>query len=238
MKILVINPNTSERITQHIRTELERIKRPDTELTVENPSKGPPFISFAYDVAVAAPHVIQMVGRANEAGYDAIVVACFNDPAVSAAKEISQVPVLGIAEVSFHIAALLGHRFCVMATLRKRVPLIELHVRQLGMEKLLASVRALNMSTLEVDAKPDESKAAILELGRRAIDEDGAEVLVLGCAGLIGHADDLTRQLGIPVVDPTSVTFKVAEAMVDLRLTHSKVGLFSQPLGAGGGERL
>ena len=143
MKILVINPNTSERITQHIRAELERIKRPDTELRVENPSEGRPFISFAYDVAVAAPEVIQMVGRANEAGYDAIVVACFNDPAVSAGKEISHVPVLGIAEVSFHIAALLGHRFCVAATLKTRVPFIELHVRQLGMEKLLASVRAL-----------------------------------------------------------------------------------------------
>jgi allantoin racemase len=230
MKILVINPNTSESMTQHIRGVLDRIKRTDTELSVKNPPEGPLFISFAYDEVVAAPHVIRMVRRANAEEYDAVVIACFGDPAIDAAKEVSQIPVLGITEVSLHVAALLGHKSCIIATLKTLVPKYEQYVRRLGIEKLLASVRALNMTVLEAEAKPDKCKIALLEQGRRAVEEDGAEVLILGCAGWVGYADDLTRQLGIPVLDPTSVTLKVTEAMVDLELTHSKIGIFSYPL--------
>ena len=98
-----------------------------------------------------------------------MVVACFSDPGIDAAKEVSQIPVLGIAEVALHIAALLGHKFCLMTPLKSRVPAKEHHVRRLGMAKLLASVRALNMKVLETDAKPDETKIAVLEIGRRAI---------------------------------------------------------------------
>jgi allantoin racemase len=230
MKILVINPNTSESLTEQIRGELERIKRPDTELVVSNPSKGPKSIESAYDDVVAAPHVIEMVKRAGEEGYDAVVIACFADTAVDAAKEVAAIPVLGIGEVSLHVAALLGHKFCIVTTLRTRVPAKEVYVRRLGMETLLASVRVRHMEVVEAVANPEQCKAAILEVGRRAIEEDGAEVLILGCASNVGYADDLSRQLGIPVIDPTSVTLKVAEALVDLKLTHSKIGLFSYPL--------
>ena len=230
MKILVINPNTSEGLTEQIRRELEKIMRPDTELVVRNPSEGPQSIESSFDDVFAAPHVVEMVRRANEEGYDAVIIACFADTAVNPAKEVSAIPVLGIGEVSLHIAALLGHRFCIMTTLKTRVPSKETYVRQLGMEKLLASVRVRSMTVLDAVAKPDECKSAILALGKRAIEEDGAEVLVLGCASNAGYADDLTRQLGIPVIDPTSVTLKVAEALVDLGLTQSKVGLFSYPL--------
>jgi len=159
-----------------------------------------------------------------------VVVACFSDPGIDAAKEVSQIPVLGIAEVALHIAALLGHKFCLMTPLKSRVPAKEHHVRRLGMAKLLASVRALNMKVLETDAKPDETKTAVLEIGKRAIEEDGAEVMILGCAGMAGYSEELAKQLGVPVLDPTSVALKVAEALVNLGLTHSKIGLFSRPL--------
>jgi allantoin racemase len=231
MKILVINPNTSESMMQHIRRELEKIKRPDTELEVKNPSEGPLAIQSAYDEALAAPRVVEMVKKANEERYDAVIIACFSDPGLDAAKEASQILVLGIAEVAFHIAALLGHKFCIMTPLKSRVPAKEQHVRRLGMTKLLTSVRALNMKVLETDAKPDETKSALLEIGKRAIEEDGAEVMILGCAGMAGYSEELANQLGIPVLDPTSVSLKVVEAMVDLGITHSKIGIFSTPLG-------
>ncbi|MCJ7667080.1 MAG: aspartate/glutamate racemase family protein [Anaerolineae bacterium] len=230
MKVLVINPNTSESMTQHIRRELEKIKSPHTVLEVKNLSEGPSAIQSAYDAALAAPYVVEMVKKANEEGYDAVIIACFSDPGIDAAKEVSQILVLGIAEAAFHIAALLGYKFCIMTPLKTRIPSKEEHVRRLGLGKLLASVRAMNMTVLETDANPDETKTAVLEIGKRAIEEDGVEVIILGCAGMAGYSEELAKQLGVPVLDPTSVALKVAEAMVDLGLTHSKIGLFSRPL--------
>ena len=96
-------------------------------------------------------------------------------------------------------------------------------------EAIFASAPAMNMPVLEMDANPTKAKARILELARKAVREDGAEVIVLGCAGLAGYAEDIERELGAIVLDPTSVAFKVAEAIADLGLRHSKVGHFAKP---------
>lgn len=229
MRIFVINPNTSESMTDHIRQELEKIRRPDTELTVVNPKHGPVSIESAYDEALAGPPTLELVRRANEEGYDAIVLACFSDPALEAAKEVSDIPVIGIEEATLHVAAMLGHKFSIMTSLSRRIPTREVHVRLRGLESAFASAPAMNMPVLEMDANPAKAKARILELARKAVQEDGAEVIVLGCAGLAGYAEDIERELGAVVLDPTAVAFKVAEAIADLGLRHSKVGHFARP---------
>lgn len=229
MRIFVINPNTSESVTEHIRRELEKIKRPDTQLTVVNPEHGPVSIESAYDETLAGPPTLELVRQANEEGYDAIVLACFSDPALDAAKEVSDIPVIGIEEATLHIAAMLGHRFSIMTSLSSRVPTREVHVRLRGLESAFASAPAMNMPVLEMDANPAEAKACILEFARKAVQQDGAEVIVLGCAGLTGYAEDIERELGAVVLDPTSVAFKVAEAIADLGLRHSKVRRFARP---------
>jgi len=229
MRIFVINPNTSESVTEHIRRTLEAIKRPDTEITVVNPAHGPVSIESAYDEALAGPPTLELVRRANEEGYDAIVIACFSDPALDAAKELSDIPVIGIEEASMHVAAMLGHKFSITTAFRSRVPTRDLHVRLRGVESAYASTLVMNMPVLEMDAHPEKAKARILELARRAVEEDGAEVIILGCAGLAGYAEDIERELGVVVLDPTSVAFKLAEAFVDLGLRHSKVARFARP---------
>jgi allantoin racemase len=85
------------------------------------------------------------------------------------------------------------------------------------------------MSVLEMDANPEKAKGRILELARKAVEEEGVEVIILGCAGLAGYSEDIERELGVVVLDPTSVALKVAEAMVDLGLRHSKIGRFARP---------
>ena len=229
MRIFVINPNTSESMTDHIRAELEKIKRSDTELTVVNPEHGPVSIESAYDEALAGPPTLELVRQANEEGYDAVVLACFSDPALDAAKEVSHIPVVGIEEATIHVAAMLGHKFSIMTGSRTRVPTREFHVRLRGVENSYASSRVMGMPVLEMDADPEKAKARILELSRRAVDEDGAEVIVLGCAGLSGYAEDVEKELGVVVLDPTSVALKMAEAFADLGLHHSKVGRYSVP---------
>jgi allantoin racemase len=229
MKILVINPNSSKSVTDHIRTELMRIKRPDTELTVINPEHGPVSIESAYDETLAAYHTMDLVKKANADGFNAIVLACFSDPGLDAAKEISDIPVVGIEEATLHMAAMLGHRFSIMTGMRRRIPTREWHVRLRGVESSYASSPSLDMAVLEMDANPEKAKARILGLARKCVEEDRAEVIVLGCAGLAGYADDIERELGAVVLDPTSVAFKMAEAMADMKLHHSKAGRFSKP---------
>jgi allantoin racemase len=229
MRIFVINPNTSESVTEHLRRELAKVKRPDTELTVVNPEHGPVSIESAYDEALATPPTLELVRQANQEGYDAIVLACFSDPGLDAAKEISEIPVIGIEEATLHVAAMLGHKFSITTTGRNRAPTREIHVRLRNVETAYASALVMDMPVLEMDAHPEETKARILELAREAIAEHGTEVVILGCAGLAGYAEDIERELEIVVLDPSSVGLKVAEAIVDLGLAHSKVARFAFP---------
>ena len=111
MRICVINPNSSKSVTDHLRNTLNKIKRDDCELTVICPEHGPVSIESAYDETIAAFYVMDLVKKANEDGYDAIVLACFSDPGLDAAKEISSIPVIGIEEATLHMAAMLGHNF-------------------------------------------------------------------------------------------------------------------------------
>ena len=229
MRIFVINPNTSKSMTDHIRRELEKVKRADTELTVVCPERGPVSIESAYDEALAQPPTLELVRKANDEGYDAVILACFSDPALDAAKEISDIPVIGIEESTMHVAAMLGHKFSITTAFRNRVPTRELHARKHGVESAYASTLVLNMSVLEMDANPEKAKARILEAAKESVERDGTEVIILGCAGLAGYAEDVERELGVVVLDPTSVALKVAEALVDLGLRHSKVGRFARP---------
>lgn len=229
MKIMVINPNTSESMTDHIREELNRIKRPDTELTVVCAESGPETIESAYDEAHAVPPTLELVKRANEERYDAIILACFSDPGLDAAKEISEIPVIGIEEVTLHIAAMLGAKFTVLTPRRERIPSKREDVCRRGLEHFLASIRSLDLSVAETDADPQKTKKKVVEVAKAAVEEDGAEVMILGCAGMAGYAPELESKLGVKVLDPSAVALKMAEAMVDLGLRHSKLGLFASP---------
>ena len=229
MRIFVVNPNTSKSMTDHLRRELEKIKRADTELKVVCSEYGPITIESAYDEALAEPATLERVRQANEEGYDAVILACFSDPALVAAKEISDIPVVGIEEATMHIASMLGHKFSVTTSGKNRVPTRDLHARKHGLESRFASSLVLDMSVAEMDAKPEEAKARILAVAREAVAEHGTEVIILGCAGLAGYAEDVERELGVVVLDPSSVALKVAEALVDLGLRHSKIARFAPP---------
>jgi len=229
MKILVINPNTSIPMTNQIRIALEAIKRPDTELTVTCPEKGPDTIESAYDEAYAIPPTLELVKKANQNGFDVVILACFSDPGLDAAKEVSDIPVVGIEEATLHMAAMLGAKFSIMTPRQQRIPSKIEHVHLRGMSHFLASVRSLDLSVAETEADPGKTKKRLIEVAKTAVCEDGAEVIVMGCAGMAGYAQEIEEALNIKVLDPSAVALKTAEAMADLGLSHSKVGLFAEP---------
>jgi allantoin racemase len=229
MKIMVINPNTSLSMTDHIRQALASIKRPSTVLTVTCPARGPETIESAYDEAFAIPPTLELVKKANEEGYDAVILACFSDPGLEAAREISTIPVVGIEEATLHMAAMLGARFSIMTPRRQRIPSKCEHVHLRGLSHFLASVRSLDLSVAETEADPTRTKQRLMEVAAAAVEGDGAEVIIMGCAGMAGYAEAIERTLKVKVLDPTAVALKLAEAMVDLGLTHSKAGLYAAP---------
>jgi len=230
MKIMVINPNSSVDMTNHIRKTLEGIKRPETELVVTCPDKGPVAIESAYDETLAAFYSLDLVKKANKENYHAVIVACFSDPGLPAMKEVSDILVVGIQEASLHTAAMLGHKFTILTPTKKRIPSKYNDVWRNKLLFNLASVRELGMTVTETDEKPDLAQKRILEVARQAVEEDGAEVIILGCAGMAGYAEKAAKELNIVVIDPTSIAFKYVEAMAEAGIMQSKRALYAHPL--------
>lgn len=229
MKVLVINPNSSSSMSEHMRRELEKVREPSTVVTVVNPETTPLSIESAVEESQAIPATVALAEQGQRDGYAAIVIACFSDPGLDAAREAVSIPVVGIEESALHVAAMLGHRFTILTARRERVPAKLDHVARLGLQDRLASVRPLDMSVLEMDRDSARAKSRILEVGRVAVEQDHAEVLVLGCAGLAGYGRELTTTLDVAIVDPTPVGLKMAELLAGLGLTHSKRGIYAWP---------
>lgn len=228
MRILVVNPNTSKAMTEAIARELVAAKRPDTELTVTNPSEGPEVIECAYDESQAIPEMLKLVQRAPGEGYDAVVIACFSDPGLDAARELVDIPVVGIQEASMYLAAMLGAGFAVLTTLDRRVPARKHYAASLGLGEKLVATPVLNIPVAETVGSLERMKETALAKGREALGQ-GAEVLILGCAGLGDWASELQRQLGVPVINPNVAGMKVAEMLADMKLAQSKIRQFQPP---------
>ena len=226
MHVLVINPNASVEMSDVIREQLHAVARPDVQVDVVNPQGAPPAIESALDEAACVPPMLALVREANDRGYDAVVIACFSDPGLDAAREATDLPVVGIQDAAMHLAAQIGYRFSVLTTLKHRAPLRERAALLAGLDRRLASCRPLNLPVLETVVNREAVVRKIVTVGRQAIEEDGAEVLVLGCAGLGDLAIRASRELGVPVIDPNAAALKLCETLVDLRLTHSRAGLY------------
>lgn len=228
MRILVINPNTSTAMTDSIKKELLAFKRSDTEIDVVNPAEGPVGLECAYDESRAIPHLLRLVQRAPEQGYDAVVIACFSDPGLEAARELVDIPVVGIQEASMYLAAMLGSGFGVLTTLPRRVPVRKHYAASLGLQDKLVATPVLNIPVVETTGALDRMKEVALAKGREAMSQ-GAEVLILGCAGLGDWAVELQQELGVPIINPNVAGLKYAEMLVDMKLSHSKSCLYQPP---------
>jgi allantoin racemase len=229
MKILVINPNSSAEMTQSIRETMERIKRSDTAVEVVRLEDAPSAIESATDGAMSVPPLLDRVRWANQEEFDAVIIACFSDPGLEPAREVSDTLVLGIQQATLAVASMLGHKYTILTPLSARIPAKEQDIRRFRMDSSCASVRALDLSVAQTEADPGLTKRRVKEVARAAIEQDGAEVIILGCAGMVGYGEELERDLGIVVLDPTTVAFKMAEALVESGLRHSKKALFATP---------
>lgn len=228
MRILVINPNTSEEMTSDIGEAACRYARPGTEIETVCPAWGPRSIESHYEDHVAAVAALEVV-RERAGDFDGVIIACFGDPGLAAAREISPVPVVGIAEAALLTACTVAHRFSIVTVLPHVKPLIEDMVRLHGLEARCASVRTTPLSVLDCERDPASAGREIVKASRLAIEQDGAEAICLGCAGM-GPLDKLVQgELGVPVLDGTACAVKLLEGIVEYGLFTSRVAAFKQP---------
>jgi allantoin racemase len=165
--------------------------------------------------------------EAQKDGVDAVISNCMDDPGVEAAREWVSIPVIGPAETSMHIATMLGHRFSIIGVLEADERPFHDHARKAGLADRLASVRAINIPVLELEDRA-EAVRALVEQSVKAVQEDGAHVIIFGCTGMAGMAQEVEEGLkragitDVPVIDPAKLAFKIAEALADMGLSHSK----------------
>ncbi|HHW03874.1 MAG TPA: hypothetical protein GXX35_13890 [Thermoanaerobacterales bacterium] len=227
-KILVISPITTVHFSGMTEEYLEGIKSPATEVECVNIRKGPASIETFYDEAYALPEILRIVDE-YKTKCDAIMINCFADPAVNAARELADIPVVGPAEASMALALMLGHKFAVISTLRNSGPWIELQARSYGIENRMAAAIGIDIPVLELKTDLKKTAAYLIDAAKELIKSKGAEVIVLGCTGMAPVADMIRKELNVPVVEPMAAAFKMAEMMADLGLKHSKVGLYMTP---------
>jgi allantoin racemase len=224
MKILAINPNTSEEFNRKLDQTAKEYALPSTEVKVISPASGPRSIEGIYDEALSVQGTLDAF-IAHEKEFDGFVLACYSDPlVVYAMREISTKPVLGIAEASIHLACLLGNTFSIVTTNDRWRPLLHDAVKKYGVESRCASVRTTGLPVLALEGGGEGAvEQAIEREAMAAVREDGAEVICLGCAGMSGFDKALEKKLGVPVLDGFVCALKLLELFNQYGVSHSKI---------------
>lgn len=207
-RILVINPNSNDEVTQSLARSIDG-DRAFAELDVEfaTLAQAPFGIESDADIETVTPLVLATVmeGRAQ---YDAFVIACYSDPGLSECRAAVNQPVFGIHESAVGLSAVHEKRFGVLALSKASIQRHIAYVRSLGLQQFHAGERPLNVSVAE--GLEDDTLEKIVATGAELIEEDGAETLILGCAGLGGHARAAARILHVPVIDPVHAAVSMA----------------------------
>ena len=230
MRILVVNVNTTASMTDAIVASARSVASPGTEIIGLTPVFGPESVEGNFESYLAAVGVMDAVTR-YEGDYDAVVQAGFGEHGREGLQELCDVPVVDITEAAGHVASLLGHKYSVVTTLDRTVPLIEDRLKLAGLDVRCASVRSSGMSVLEVEERPEDTVKAVVAEAETAVSQDGAEVICLGCGGMAGLDTAVAAATGVPVVDGVAAAVKLAEALVGLGLTTSKSRTFAVPRG-------
>lgn len=226
MRILVVNVNTTETMTAAIGDSARAVASPGTEIVELTPFFGADSVEGNCESYLAAIAVMDRV-LAYPEPYDAIIQAGFGEHGREGLQELFDVPVIDITEAAAHFAMMLGYRYSVVTTLDRTVPLIEERLLLAGLSSHCASVRASGLSVLELEGDPATVTAAITAEAAKAITDDRAEVIVLGCGGMAGLGDQITAKTGAPTVDGVAAAVKLAESLVQLGLSTSKVRTYA-----------
>ncbi len=228
MRIKIINPNTSVAMTKAIDATAKQYRRHDTEIVTVSPESGPVAIDNYYDEATAAVGVLQEIKKGLLDNFDGFIIACFTDPALQASRELSSFPVVGIGEAAMLLACTVAHKFSILSMPKSSAASMQELLGRYGLESRCASIRLIDVSVSELENRLTETRKLLLEEARMAI-KDGAEAILLGCAGLVGLDKEFEKELGAPTIDGVVAAVKLVECLHDYGLRTSKLLTYRTP---------
>lgn len=212
-RILVINPNSNESVTRGMDRALQASRsKYELDIVCTTLQDGPFGIETDDDIAAVVPLIVEELR--DNADADAFVIACYSDPGLEESRAVASHPVFGIQESAVSLSAGNGQQFGVLALGRESIQRHIAYVRQLGYQKFLAGERSLEVSVDEAANDPQVLQK-IIDTGRRLVEEDGAETLILGCAGLAGHKEAAQLELGVPIIDPVEAAVTMAAESIN-----------------------
>lgn len=199
-----------------------------TEVVGVTSEFGPPSIESHYDEAMSVPGLLAAVGRGEAQGVDGYVIACFGDPGLDAARELATGPVIGIAEAAMHTASHLGGGFSIVTTLGRTIGRAEELAERYGMSRFCRGYHACEIPVLDLDTDPMAMKL-VTEACREAVERDGSDAVVLGCAGMADMCAHISAEIGVPVVDGVTAATLTVQSLVTMGLRTGKRGEFAAP---------
>ena len=191
---------------------------------------GPVSIEGYYDEVFAMPGMVMKIVEAEKKNVSGHIIACFDDTGLDAARMAAHAPVVGIGEAAFHAASLIAHKFTVVTTLGRSIPVIEHNLMRYGLVSRCAKVRAAEVPVLALEDAGSPARARISREIEAAKLHDGCEAIVLGCAGMADLAQSFAAEHGLPVIDGVSVAVGLIEMLVRNKHSTSKLGGYAPPL--------
>lgn len=226
-RILVINPNTTVGMTDKIADAARRVASPGTEIVARTSPAGPLSIEGYFDEATSLHGLLQCIH--DNPHVDAVVIACFDDTGLDAARCLTDKPVIGIGEAAYKMVSLLCNKFSVVTTLARSVPALEHNLRRYGLDRQCVKVRSSEVAVLDLEHADAAACGKIENEIRLAIQEDKAEAIVLGCAGMADLALSLSNKFALPVIDGLACAVAMAQSAAQLGLKTSRLGGYAPP---------
>ena len=234
-KILIVNPNTTSSFTDLIRART--LHFPNLSVDCVQPNTGPKSIEGHFDDILSAQPTLELIqdhvapgvsGRGG--GYDAVVIACISDhAAIYPAREILEIPVVGILEASVIVASQISNKFAIVTSNRRWEPLLEEAVTRYGYSAKCVAVKSCLDRVLDLEQGDGSGPRERVKLAAEEAMAEGAEAIILGCCGMAGLKEELENYLKIPVIDPIDAGIMMASTLVDLNLKTSKANYYSVP---------
>jgi allantoin racemase len=227
VRILLINPNTTEAVTQRMAEAARNVAAPDVVIETATARFGPQIIGSRVESAVAAAAVVERLAQAK--GYDAVIVGASVDPGLAAAREMLDVPVIGITEAALHAACLLGGKIGAIVMSANSDTILREMADAYGLGTRLGAVRTLPITPLELLADLDAATRAIAAAAEAMVSSDGVDTIVLIGAVMAGVASVVQPAVRVPVLEGVSAAVGLAEALVRLRVSPSRAGSYAKP---------
>ena len=216
-KILYIHPIFDPEMVEPLKDYLNTYRQKDTQIDVICFDRGVRRLDYAYYQALVGLDILNAVKKAEQDGYDAVIIGCFDDPLLREAKEIcGRMAVVGLAEASMHLAMVLGDSFSILCVEEKDCSQFRGLVQRYGCGGHFVSFQVLGTTVSELQHSPEKTRQKVETCVRAAVRDQGAEVVVLGCSMMFGFFRSVQEDHGIPVIDPTLAGLKFAEYLCEV----------------------